>query len=544
MSSIYFISAADEIIEQVIKDFTPPSVRLVSKRKGPAYKEAHLFFTGAVQQSVFEKMAASPAAPHIRAFVETYLNFIAFESRAYHLGTDNSQFGLVFKETPAGIGVSPSLKIFQQMADQIVGACVTMNEIPQLRYQKNSFQGHALKLASLVQESFDAYCSRNPNFKPMRDGQLVILDRTIDMLAPLLHEFTFQAMANDLLCITDGSKYSYKYSSGEGGESSREVTLDENDTMWVALRHSHIAQVSQTIVSKFNEFMNENKAARTGKETGGVQNLAQLKETMNDLAEFHEMKAIYSLHLSIAQECIAASDKKKLIDVAKVEQNMATGLDAEGEKIENVWADMAPLLARPNLSASDKARLVMIYLLTQPQLSDSDRKSTFDHAKLGGDLLAAVRQIALLSQNVSGCGQRQPFMQGRKGRRKTLLDDEYTFEVSRYIGAVKVILDDAANNELDDQEFPLLKASSGSTSQQTSPKMPAAPVSLRARTSASSGSTQPGSSTKGSISAFIIGGSTYSELRSAYELAQRNNRDFYIGSDRILTPELFLTLLK
>lgn len=34
-------------------------------------------------------------------------------------------------------------------------------------------------------------------------------DRAIDTVAPLIHEFTYQAMANDLLPIEDGSKYTW-----------------------------------------------------------------------------------------------------------------------------------------------------------------------------------------------------------------------------------------------------------------------------------------------------------------------------------------------
>jgi syntaxin-binding protein 1 len=544
MHSIYFISPTEEIVEQVIKDFTPPTVRLATKRKGPAYAAAHLFFTGAISHGLFEKLAASAAAPFIKTFVETYINFIAMESKAYHLGADVSLFSKMFKPKPAGLQESGA--DFQAMADQIVSACVTMNEIPSIRYQKVSINGNALKLAALVQEGLDGYCSKNPTMKPLKDGQLLITDRTIDLLAPLLHEFTLQAMANDLLTITDGTKFTYKYSSG-ASESSRDVTLDENDSMWIALRHLHIADVSKKMIQKFNEFIAENKAAQTSsskQSSSAVSSLAELRETMNDLGEFHEMKAIYSLHLSIAQECLSIFEKKKLMGVAKVEQNIATGLDSEGEDIrEHVWSDMAALLEQPSLSPKDKARLVMLYLLTQPQLSDQDRKSLFDHAKLNREELETVKMLAYLGQNSkNGYTQRNPACVTKKGHRKTILDEEPPYEVSRYVPALKIILDDAFHGELDDQEFPFLKGSASSAT--TAPKA-SAPVSLRARVGAAStmGKEAAGSST-GSISVFVLGGMTYSEMRSVYELTIRNGREFYIGSDRLLTPEDFINLLR
>jgi syntaxin-binding protein 1 len=38
----------------------------------------------------------------------------------------------------------------------------------------------------------------------------------MDTVAPFLHAFTYQAMANDLLPIWNGTKYSYKFQTAVG----------------------------------------------------------------------------------------------------------------------------------------------------------------------------------------------------------------------------------------------------------------------------------------------------------------------------------------
>jgi hypothetical protein len=50
-------------------------------------------------------------------------------------------------------------------------------------------------------------------------------------VSPLLHEFTYQCMAYDLVEKIDKNKQAYE-----------ENILDENDDLWVELRHKHVAE--------------------------------------------------------------------------------------------------------------------------------------------------------------------------------------------------------------------------------------------------------------------------------------------------------------
>jgi len=52
------------------------------------------------------------------------------------------------------------------------------------------------------------------------------------------------------------------------------------------------------------------------------------------------------------------------------------------------------------------------------------------------------------------------------------------------------------------------------------------------------------STTGARIILFILGGMTHSEMRSAYELSKKTNREVIVGSNSILTPKEFVAELR
>ena len=80
------------------------------------------------------------------------------------------------------------------------------------------------------------------------------------MFSPLIHEFTYQAMALDVLPVVDGDNLIYKYISnpGRSNEEEKEVSITEKDKIWVANRHMHMKDLLEKLVADFNKFRAEN----------------------------------------------------------------------------------------------------------------------------------------------------------------------------------------------------------------------------------------------------------------------------------------------
>lgn len=113
--------------------------------------------------------------------------------------------------------------------------------------------------------------------------------------------------------------------------------------------------------------------------------------------------------------------------------------------------------------------------------------------------------------------------------------DDYTYEVSRYSPRIKGILQDSVAGVLDTSAFSTVKGTgAGNSSAPTSAKT--TPVSLRQKATATtpmsapnSASAMSGSIPSRSVVLFVIGGVTYSEIRSAYEVSEATKREVYIG---------------
>lgn len=137
-------------------------------------------------------------------------------------------------------------------------------------------------------------------------------------------------MINDLLPVEEtenhrGVKYSYEFMQADGSMDSKDVVLDEEDNVYKSIRHMHIAECSDYLIEKFNEFLLENKAAtNTGDRNAAPKNSAKslkdMKEMLTNLPQFQDLKAKYSAHLSIAQECMSFFERHKLNSVGNLEQ--------------------------------------------------------------------------------------------------------------------------------------------------------------------------------------------------------------------------------
>ena len=96
---------------------------------------------------------------------------------------------------------------------------------------------------------------------------------------------------------------------------------------------------------------------------GDATSLNAIKDMLAGLPQFQALKEAYSLHLSMAQECMNIFQHHKLPDIASVEQSLATGLDEDFRKPKNLADQLVRLLDDENIAPADRLRLIMMYVI-------------------------------------------------------------------------------------------------------------------------------------------------------------------------------------
>lgn len=209
---------------------------------------------------------------------------------------------------------------------------MALGEYPIIRYYKPRNPIHEASvlcshLARFVQDKLDMYAQYNREFPPQSNrprGALYITDRSMDLFAPFLHEFTYQAMAHDLLSIKEGDKVTYRtvVNEGEPGAEEKDMEISEKDRIWVENRHRHMKDTIDKLMGDFQRFIAENPhfTNQDSQNAAGMNGLNAIKDMIAGLPQFQEMKEAYSLHLTMAQECMNIFQRNKLPDLASVEQ--------------------------------------------------------------------------------------------------------------------------------------------------------------------------------------------------------------------------------
>ncbi|KAK1560169.1 hypothetical protein Q3G72_023139 [Acer saccharum] len=565
MDAIYFIQPTKENVIMFLSDMSGRS---------PLYKKAFVFFSSPISRELVTHIKKdSTVLPRIAALREMNLEYFAIDSQGFVTDNERALEELFSDEESTRKGDA----CLNVMATRIATVLASLREFPFVRYRAaKSLDAMTMttfrdliptKLAAGVWNHLVKYKQTVENFPQTETCELLILDRSIDQIAPVIHEWTYDAICHDLLNM-EGNKYVHEIPSKTGGPAEKkDVLLEEHDPVWLELRHAHIAYASERLHEKMTSFISKNKAAQIqhGSKDGGEISTRDLQKMVQALPQYSEQIDKLSLHVEIAGKINRIIREMELRELGQLEQDLAFG-DAGLKDVIKF------LTTKEDATRENKLRLLMILAAVYPEKFEGEKGlNLMKLAKLPPDDMTAVNNMRFLggssdSKKSSSSPFSLKFDMHKKKRavRKERTGEEETWQLSRFYPMIEELIEKLCNRELSKEDYPCMNDPSPTFHGTTqSAAVQQAPVAHSMRSRRTPTWARPRNSDDGYSSdsvlrhassdfkkmgqrvfVFIVGGATRSELRVCHKLTTKMNREIILGSSSIDDPPQFITKLK
>lgn len=523
------------------------------QNRPPKYKRAHVLFLVGIGGTFSDLYRTKRYLPQYTASVRMLdMNFWVKEPQYFQAYDVEKPLQLFFNSNCRDL-IDDSV---ERTVRALLTMCIMTGEYPIIRYFNT---GLCKRIATDLQEMLDDYARQHDDFltsNPRPRSVMVIADRTLDLFAPFIHEFTYQAMAYDLSdkISTGDDVYTYEVEN-EAGEKQTKKTplLDIYDEDWAQTKHQHITEVLKYVDGKINELIAQNpKLVDRSK----AKNAADLGLILAHLSGFDEERRRYAAHKELVTELLEVNAERKLAEWAFIEQNMAGfGLDVNGDKCKHLTDDLIEILARKEPDILDKVRCIIIYAICRGGLIELDfiKLLTFigvnEEHEFFHNFMIVFKNLSVLGFPViKEDPKTKPFK--KTWFNDTIVNDPNVFETSRYIPAVGNIISKIIANPLllDEEAFPYVKdkpielldeeamyeANHLATQNSASLRKP------RHRANWTKRSEPVDRAPRQRFFFYMAGGISHNEIKSGYDQSILKNKDVFIGSDGIFTPRSFL----
>uniref|UniRef100_A0A7S0KFG8 Uncharacterized protein n=1 Tax=Micromonas pusilla TaxID=38833 RepID=A0A7S0KFG8_MICPS len=614
LEAVYFLTPSAESVSRLCDDWANPPKS--AGKKSPAteapamYLKAHVFFSSplpSAQLAAIKK--CKPLVECLASLAELNLEYQTRDQRTFVTGQEYALVDFFGGKSPRD---KPEWRREADVcATRITTLLASLREMPKIRYKSVGPDGvKGGSVAAAVAEKVH----RQTTYLANKSGQslattcdVLIVDRSVDPIAPIVHEWTYEAMLFDLCEVNHrNGLFKYKIETNKGTQD-KEAVLNEQDPLFCELRHEHIAAVLNKLAEKAKEFSAKGSSSRlTSDSTTG-----DLKKVVQSLPRFMEAQAKLSTHTSIAAQINSTLNQRNLSNVGRCEEEIIFG-EGNSKTIMALLQNFRETAAE--MDPNDKLRLLLLYAATHPEKFDDAERARWMKAtgltRVDMDTVTNLEHLGVrvLKKKSSMSG----FNKTTKSKRPVVHQRDSEWDLNRFLPTIHHLARAIDAGTLNPMEYPSLGGENEpppAMSAKSSPMKPSVGAAgggtagggggvATAKTPGKSARSRPGGGgvhnidrnrgsfggdheaprfdragsandlpsqgallpghrrTASNLSAsgasgnngrrlivFIVGGVTRGESREAYELSKALGRDVIVGGTEMLKPWDFVNRL-
>lgn len=409
----------------------------------PRFASYKLAFTNLVRRSFLEEIADADASERVTDVKEMFSDF-------YPLHRTLLSFAVV-PCLPAMEGAAANLRspALERTVDGLIATLLAIKRRPRVRFQRASALCRAVaeRLVVRMEQENELFQFRKRDREPL----LLIIDRREDPITPLLNQWTYEAMVHELIGV-DFNRVSMT-DAPNVPDDFRELVIDPiDDEFFRQNRYKNFGDLGVNLKELVDRFRVQSRSS------SNLSTIEDMMKFVGNYPEFRKTSSNVSKHVALAGELSRLVGEMNLLDVSQLEQDIACR-EAEAEHRRQVME----LLSKPNVSKSDKLRLVMLYSLRYEGANDRGlpmMKDALHRTGLGSDgihLITAVKEYAGAAKRSSDVfSNRSFFAMASNTVRRGIggVDNVYT----QHEPLLVYTIDDLLRGKLKSAEYPLTRA--------------------------------------------------------------------------------------
>ncbi|KAJ2083636.1 syntaxin binding protein 1 [Coemansia sp. RSA 988] len=480
IEALYFLTPSKLSVDSLVSDFSSsgggghqrgPGAPAGGRPRPPKYRAAHVFFTSELPDILLARIKKAGISSHIKALRELCIEYDSYDKHVFLTKMITRPIYRLYSPLVTR-GFNDELEMISK---KLANVCGALKENPVVRYllldQEDYGDTKARPLAFLFHTEMDRIRDNLPNESDSGrpPTELIIVDRSADPFAPILHEFTYEAMVYDLLDIEEGNKFTYTTQLGNGESEVKTVNLDDNDSVWQEFRFRHITDAQEGIMKRLNDLVGSNRTIANLR-AGEKLNLNKMRDVIATMPQYKEQLSQISTHVTIMEKCMEQFKERALKDLAVLEQNLVMGTTPDGDRYTSGDIDIAYMLNNPDIELRDKLRLLLIFFIANPSLTENERQKLAALAKFSYEAKETIKNMGLVLRWPHALDllkqlQQRPSQQA-KGSKWGLSamraldggaangDEGRPYDVSRYMPGFKNVLESSIVGQLSEELFP------------------------------------------------------------------------------------------